>query len=118
MANAKTLRQLDGIADQLTTQADRLQIHIFKRRVSHTQSGLKRLLNYVAQIMKHMESDKSYADRFEKMMFQCQGGPLEITRQKDLIYIQGIVRIDALKEFILVNEPPGFDALEIAEKGK
>lgn len=118
MADKNTMRMLEDTANDMLIQADNIHNNIKRRRVTHTQLGMRRLINYVAQIMKFLDTDKTYGVRLENMLFQCQGGPLEVTRQKDLIYIQGVMRIDALREFIIVNEPPNFKALEVAEKGK
>lgn len=115
---AINLKQLDGIAQEMATQAERLANTIKTRRVTHTESGLRRLINHVCQINKNLKTGGQYVKQFEKMLFQCQAGPLEVTIQKDIVYINGVVSISALKEFFIVNEPPGFDALEIAEKGK
>lgn len=118
MTKSDTIRTLKSLGEHVAQQADYLANNIKGRRVSHTMTTLKKLINFVCQINKHMKSDQVYARQFEKMLFQAQGGPLEVTVQKDLIYIQGVVRIDALKEFFIVNEPPGFDAIEVLGPSK
>ena len=112
------MRQLEGIADSVTETAAYLHGHIFRGRVTHTLTTLRRSINSICQINKNVKADRDYIKQFEKMLFQCQAGPLEVTIQKDIVYINGVVSVTALKEFFIVNEPTGFDALEIAEKGK
>lgn len=118
MSDAKTLRMLDDRAAQMKEQAGRVQNNIKQRRVTHTKASLKRLVNDVTQLEKHLVNNNEFASKFEQMLFQAQDGPLEVTRQKGSFFIHGVVSIEALREFFVVNEPPGFVVLEIAEKGK
>lgn len=113
MTTRNKMRQLEGLADSAQETASYLQSHIFRGRVTHTAQALRKLINYVCQLNKNLKTNKVYARQFEKMLFQAQGGPLEVTVEDDVIYIQGIVKIDGLKEFFIVNEPPGFDAIEV-----
>jgi len=114
----KELRQFKELGVNIAQQADYLNNNIHGGRVTHTESTLQKLINHICQINKHIRAKRGYANLFERMLFQCRAGPLEVTIQKDVIYIQGVVSIDALKEFFIVNEPPGFKALEIAEAGE
>jgi hypothetical protein len=111
-------RQLEATADKVMEQIGYVRDNIFRGRVTHTMNALARTINLVCQINKHLKRDRDYALQFEKMLFQAQGGPLEVVIQNDTMYINGVVSVEALKEFFIVNEPPGFKALEIARPGK
>lgn len=113
-AKTNDLVKLIQTARDMKEQAGRTCNNIALRRVTHTLTSLKRLVNYVTTIRKGTEDNKDFFKAFETALYQCQKGPTSISHDgPHVMHIDGFFDIEMLREFLIVNEPPGMIMLEV-----
>jgi len=110
---SKDLMRLATTARDMKEQAGRVAYNVLNRRVTHTVKGLTRLINYMVILRKNLQDADVFGKEFEHAIYQCQKGPTEVRFEKGFVFIQGSFHVDMLREFFVVNEPPGMITLTV-----
>lgn len=101
----KILKEKKDLAGSIASAGGRAFYHAGRGSVTHTRQAVRTVLQYCAKVMQLVETEKTYAKRFETAIMQAQEGPVEVEIHGDTIFIGGNFDIAKLREFLLVNDP-------------